>query len=181
MKKFLKLTVFILATMLIVTGCKKENKNTIIGKWKLENEIKFSTTLNTQDPILQLVVPYLIEQMFNGDYFNVLSAGTYDFRKDGKVFLLQYGVSIEGDYTIVDDVLTIVMPGVTSMGATGKINISSKTMLWDLDVTAYLGAIDDDTLDKLIKGFPFLEDIENVKDIIKVITKIVLQATFSRQ
>jgi hypothetical protein len=175
MKKILKISLLVFAMVALIVGCKKEDKKTIIGTWTTK-EMEVIVTHN--NPLFTAVINALTKQMIEDGQFNdLVERGTYVFYEDGKVVLLGLGADVEGTYTTNDKILTISLPPFTGYMVSGEYKISGKNLYWDLDATELYK----DGLLPILDKLDGLISLDDLAEITKGITKVIVRVTFEKQ
>jgi len=175
MKNLFKLSALILAIAAVVIGCRKEDKNAIVGTWVPENisiEITFN---NTVDPITQGIFNVFLNEMLSS--YDV-EYPTFQFHKDGKAIMTEGTIVFEGTYTVKNNILSVITERRTT---SGPYTISNNKLEWTIEEG--VSGIIDELEDILSLLNP--EDLGPFGDMIfaaiKGITKITGKVTFARQ
>ena len=154
MKKFLKISLLIFATMLIVIGCKKETDASLINVWEITGvELKDITfaedvSLITQASI-RAALTMVVEQYGN----NEMMGGQFEFRENNVVLFFDPDETVPytGTYSIAGDKLTIST--VFGVDLTGTYSISKNRMFWDIEPTGVFFNLDDLPITSLVFRF----------------------------
>jgi len=176
MKKLLKLALLVFAITAIAIGCKKDEKNPLIGTWipeRISVEVKFSTQI---DPFTQLFFNAFLNEMMSNLEIGQFS---YQFGEGGKVIMTDGTRSVEGTYTAKNNILTVTVEGET---ISGPYSISGNKLEWsqEMGIQDEMKELLEELLDELdpeILG-PFGDLIIEA---IKNITEVAARITFVRQ
>jgi hypothetical protein len=186
MKKILKILLPIFVITIIATGCKKDEKHSIVGTWKPENitmELAFNSSIN---PIVQgMIQTFLSEMMNEGNFLEITEETLFEFRKDGKVIITDEEGQTEATYTTAGNILTITTlspPSSEYAGIyntlSGNYSVSKSQLHWTVSIDPQ----------EIFDGVEELLDNENlgpfgdlIVDAIKGITSISYKTIFARQ